>query len=268
MKPIHRVAGDHFLIFKYGDGLSLQLNFRTLMLVQTLRERRIKGIRGISSSINSLMLDYDPRLVSVDELIREVDLLGSGEEVEKARLRSRLVHVPVVYGDRWTRACAEAFHSLPNLEFVAEQNGLSVDELVQMHQACVYWVLYIGFTPGLPSFVPINPAKSISVPKYEAPRTRTPRGTLGIGGILQCLYPLDSPGGYYMLGRTPLRICDPARRNPVFKKDIVLFRPGDRLVFEPIGHEEFRAIEKNLETYPYRVEEEDWTLNRFPQEEA
>lgn len=268
MNSRYRIAGDHFLIVKYGERLSLEVNFKVIILCERLRKMKIRGIIGISSSINSMMVDYDPFKISAADLIHEIHELENREELEAQTLRSRLIRIPVVYGDQWTRACAEDFHAPSNLEFVAECNGMSPEELVKLHQTCIFWVLYIGFTPGLPSFVPINPAKSISAPKYRVPRTLTPKGTLGIGGILQCIYPLSSPGGYQMLGRTPLLIYDLEQRNRVFQKDIVLFRPGDRIVFDPITQEEYLAIERNIGTYDYQIEEDEWTLSHFPHEDG
>jgi len=267
MNSRYRIAGDHFLIVKYGERLSLRVNFKVIILCDLLRKRQIRGIRGISSSINSMMVDYDPFRISIDDLILEIQGLEDREGPDLRTLPSRLIRIPVVYGDPWTRACAEEFHASPNLEFVAAYNRMSPEELVKWHLACVFWVLYIGFTPGLPSFVPMNSVKGVSAPKYRVPRTLTPRGTLGIGGILQCLYPLSSPGGYQMLGRTPLAIYDLKQRNRVFEDDIVLFRPGDRIVFEAISHKEFLAIERNLATYRYQIVEEEWSLSRFAREE-
>ena len=260
MKANYRIAGDHFLVVNYGNSFNLWTSFSTMVLCDRLTKARIKGIRGTSSSINSLMIDYDPFEIGTDDLIQEVRRLEKDTELEKEVLPSRVFRMPVVYGDRWTRACAEEFQVAPNLEFVAEFNKMGVDALIQMHTSTAYRVIYLGFTPGLPCFVPIEPASRITCPKYDIPRTRTPRGTLGIGGILQCLYSLESPGGYQMLGRTPLLIYDLKRSNPVFENDIVLFRPGDRIVFFSIDHDEYEAIERNVASYPYQIEDEVWAF--------
>jgi len=252
MKARIRIAGDHFLVVNFGESFSLRNCFHTIVLCDRLRKMEIRGVRGISSSINSLMIDYDPFVISIDDLSREVRKLEDQTDLEKEVLCSRVIRVPVVYGDRWTRACAEDFKVSPNLDFVADYNKMTVDELIGMHTSSSYRVVYIGFTPGLPCFVPIEAASRITAPKYQAPRTRTPTGTLGMGGILQCLYPMESPGGYQMLGRTPLLIYDLKCSNPVFEDDIVLFRPGDRIVFFSINHEEYEAIEKTCQVMPIR----------------
>jgi urea carboxylase len=268
MKTRYRIAGDHFLVVNYGSSFSLRNSFNVIVLCDRLRKMECRGIRGISSSINSLMIDYDPFEIATDDLIQEVRKLEDETQQEKEVLASRVIRMPVVYGDQWTRSCAQEFQASPNLDFVAEYNKMSVDELIQMHASSSYRVIYIGFTPGLPSFVPIDPSSRITAPKYKVPRTRTPKGTLGIGGILQCIYPLESPGGYQMLGRTPLLIYDLKRSNPIFKDDIILFRPGDRIAFFSISHADYQAIERNFSSYAYQIENEDWTLNSIPSGEG
>ena len=262
----YRIAGDQFLIVKLGEVFNLKTNFSVITLSERLRELNITGIRGVSSSVNAMMIHYDPLIISLDDLKSYVQQLTSINHTDNEILRSRLIRIPVVYGDQWTRDCAAEFNTSPNLDYVASLNGMSVNELIEMHQSCTYWVAYTGFLPGLPSFVSIDPEKRISAPKYDTPRTRTPEGTLAIGGILQCIYPMDSPGGYQMLGRTPLPIYDVNRGNPVFESDIVVFRPGDRIAFEAITHEEFIAIENDIKNYEYDITVDEWSMSNFPTE--
>lgn len=274
MKPMdenrinYRIAGDQFLIAKLGEEFCLRTNFRVITLCERLRAMNKNGIRGVSNSVNAMMIHFDPFVTTVDELKTIVEQLALASDPENERLRSRLIRIPIVYEDKWTRACAADFDAGPDLDYVAELNHMSVPQLIEMHQSCTFWVVYTGFSPGLASFVPIDPDKRISAPKYDIPRTRTPKGTLGIGGILQCIYPLENPGGYQMLGRTPLPIYDIQRRNPVFAKEIVLFGPGDRVMFHAISHEEYAAIENDIKNYPYDVQVEDWTLDDFPDEKG
>lgn len=267
MKAQYRIAGDQFLIIRYGERFSLRLNFKILILAHRLKMMKIRGVWGFKSAIHSLMIRYDPLQISTNDLIKELRKLESFREEENEVLHSRLMRMPVVYGDRWTRACADQFQAPPNLEFVAEQNRMSVAELVHTHSTSTFWVLYLGANPGLPVFVPIDPAKRITTPKYQVPRMWTPIGTIGIGGILNALYSVESPGGFQMLGRTPLLVFDSEGRNRIFQNDIVLLRPGDRIIFDPIDHEEFLAIEKNFSSYRYQIEEEEWKISQFPSEE-
>lgn len=264
MKAQYRVAGVRGLMVQYGGNIfSLKLNFKTHLLADRLRGAGIRGVQWISHASNSLLIDFDPSQISADDLIRDVRRLEESGEGDREVLRSRLIRIPLVYGDRWTRACAEKFGVAPNLESVAEYNGMSIEELVHIHSTTTFWVLYVGFTPGLTIFVPIDPAKRITAPKDTIPRTWTPDRTLAIGGILNSIYSVESPGGYQMLGRTPLLVYDLERRNPIFERDIVLFKPSDRIIFEPITHEEYLAIERDFSSYQYQIEEEDWTIDRF-----
>jgi len=259
-----RIAGDHFVLFKYGERLSLKENFKAALICKRLQELKPKGIVGVSNSINSVMIDYDPEQVSIEQLTEITEELYSSTSFEEEVLLSRLWYVPVLYGDPWTLSCALEFHGKSDIAFVAEFNNMSTEELVQAHSQSMYWVLYNGFTPGLPSFVSIDPKGRLTAPKYTIPRTHTPVGTVGIGGVLQCIYSLESPGGYQMLGRTPLPIFDiRGESNPVFKRQIAVFSPGDRIIFVPIDLEEYRAIRENLEKYTYRFEEEYWSIHAF-----
>ena len=263
LRAQYRIGGDHFPILKYGDSLSLKLNFRIHVLATRLRNMGIKGIQAVSSAITSLLIDYDPFQISVEDLMGEVGRLEQYAERDQEVLYSRLIKIPVVFGDRWTRACAEKFQTPPNLELVAEYNRISVEELIHLHSTTTYWILYLGFNPGHPTFVAIDPAKRISAPKYQFPRTRTPKGTLAMGGILYGIYSLESPGGFQMLGRTPLLLYDLKHRNPVFEKDFILFKPGDRINFERITHREYLDIERNFSSFRYAIEEEDFVVSQF-----
>jgi allophanate hydrolase subunit 1 len=138
---------------------------------------------------------------------------------------------------------------------------MGVDELISIHSGSVFWILFIGFSPGLPVFVPIDPAKRVTAPKYKVPRTWTPVGTLGIGGVTNAIYSVESPGGYQMLGRTPIPIYDLEARNPIFNNRIVLLRPGDRIIFEPITHKEYISIEKNISSYTYQFQEDERSID-------
>lgn len=267
MKARYKIAGDQSLIVQYGERFSLRLNFKILVLTHRMKMMKIRGVWGFKPAIHSILVHYDPFQISTEDLLTELKRLESGREEKNEALRSRLVRLPIVYGDRWTRACAEQNQAPPNLEFVAEHNRMSVEELVRTHSTSTFWVLYLGANPGLPVFVPIDPAKRITTPKYKVPRVWTPLGTVGMGGILTTIYTIEAPGGFQMLGRTPLLIFDPEKRNPIFENDISLFRPGDRIVFDPIDHEEFLDIEKNFSEYRYHIEEEEWTINQFPTEE-
>jgi len=121
-----------------------------------------------------------------------------------------------------------------DLEAAAARLGLDVDELVRLHVAAEHVVFFIGFTPGLP-YMSGMPER-IHLPRLETPRVRVPAGSVGIGGMQCCIYSVESPGGYWLLGRTPVRLYDPEAAEPT------LLCPGDRVRMRPIDRTEYDAI--------------------------
>jgi inhibitor of KinA len=121
-----------------------------------------------------------------------------------------------------------------DLAAAAARLGASIADVVRLHSGVSYLVYFIGFTPGLPYMADMP--ERLHLPRLETPRTRVPAGSVGIGGIQCCIYSVESPGGYWILGRTPLRLYDPDAPEPI------LLRPGDRVTFRPIDRAEFDAI--------------------------
>jgi urea carboxylase len=132
-----------------------------------------------------------------------------------------------------------------------------VQQFVRVHSGTEYWVASLGFWPGLPFMMPLDPRCRLTASKYNPPRTWTPQGTIGMGGMSTAIYPVATPGGYQIFARTPVPIWDDKQRFPVFSESIVLFKPGDRVKFIPIGVEEFEYIESQVAagTYPYNLVE-------------
>jgi KipI family sensor histidine kinase inhibitor len=122
----------------------------------------------------------------------------------------------------------------PDLDDVARHTGLTPGEVVARHASAQYIVACMGFAPGWAYLLGLPP--ELEIPRLPNPRTRVPAGSVGIGGAQTGIYPLETPGGWRLIGRTPLRMFDPGRAEPS------LLRPGDRVLFQPISHEQFRAI--------------------------
>jgi inhibitor of KinA len=145
--------------------------------------------------------------------------------------------VPVLYGEAGG----------PDLSFVAEHNGLSADEVVALHSRETYLVYVVGFSPGFAAMGTVP--EKIRVPRLSSPRTRVPAGSVGIGGMQTGIYALESPGGWQLIGRTPLRLFDLNRHPPSF------FQAGDRARFYPIGEKEFQEIAQAPSTSALRKED-------------
>jgi inhibitor of KinA len=151
---------------------------------------------------------------------------------------ARTVEIPCCYGGEL------GFE----LEAAAARIGLPPDEVARLHAAGEYHVYFVGFTPGLPYMTGMS--DRLAIPRLATPRTRTPPGSVSIGGGQCAIYPVESPGGFWVLGRTPLRLYDPGAENPI------LLRAGDRVRFRMIDRAEYDAIALGVEagTYAPRIE--------------
>jgi KipI family sensor histidine kinase inhibitor len=254
-----RSLGDLELCVEFGDRIDLALNFRVLALDRALKQAvdhgRVAGVRETVPTHRSLGVVYDPSLIGRRDLERLiVELLG--DLTEMTEFPSRLVTIPVWYGDPWSRACAEAHGVGDNVEYLAQTHGITPEEVIAIHSGVPHWVSAVGFQPSTYQAVPLGPMK-LSAPKYERPRKWTDPGIVCLAGVITSYYPVRSPGGYQMLGRTPIDLFDPLRRNPVFADGPVLPRVGDRHRYVPITGEEYAEIRARVEagTYEYQIED-------------
>jgi urea carboxylase len=221
----------------------------------------------------SLLIHYDPEQLPWEELTTLcASLLADEGTMEDLEWPSRLLEIPVCYADPWTRECVLDYCKKikpieGNPELVVRVNGLgSVDDLVRIHSSTQHWVGGVGFWPGLPDLAPLDPRSRLSVPKYDPPRLWTPVGAVGVGGGFSSIYSMNTPGGYQLIGRTPVPIFDLGQRFDVFRQSPVLFRPGDRVKFLPITPDEFERIQARVDrgTYVYNVVEyEVFSLRRY-----
>jgi KipI family sensor histidine kinase inhibitor len=236
-----------------------ELNFRVHNVVASIRQSEIPGIIELIPEMASFQVSYDPDRIAYDDVVREICVLaeaaaGGGGDAE---LDSRLYYVPVLYFDPWTTACVDDYRAkvaekTPDPDFLCELNGLSGRrDLLRIHSGTEYWVAALGFWPGLCSLMPLDPTHNLIAPKYNPPRTWTPKGTIGIGGGITCIYPDQTPGGYQIFGRTPMPIWDREQKLAAFKNDLALFRAGDRVRFIPIDREEWDYIEAKVEDGSY-----------------
>lgn len=264
-EPRFLPGGDRYITVEFGNEMNLELNFIAQGLATALETNGMKGIVESAPCFASLLVHYEPGEIAYADVVKElramIDNLGSTEEIE---LDSRLFYFETMYLDPWTKDCIGDYREKINKEkeydpdFVARINGLKDrHELVRVHSGSEYWVASLGFWPGLPFLQPLDPRSMITCPKYNPPRTWTPQGTVGMGGSASAIYPVATPGGYQLFGRTPVPIWDTEKRFDIFHGDIVLFRPGDRIKFMPVTKEEYEYVEAriNEKTYVYNVAE-------------
>ncbi len=263
-KPRFLPGGDRYLLVEFGDEMNLELNFMGQSLAQAVADNGIGGVIETAPCFASMLVHYEPEEISFRDLETElmglVGALGPAEDIE---LDSRLFYFPAVYCDPWTKGAVDDYRAKiadkePDPEFVARLNGLKdVDQFVRVHSGTEYWVASLGFWPGLPFMMALDPRCRLTAPKYNPPRTWTPKGTVGMGGASTCIYPVATPGGYQIFGRTPVPIWDTEKRFPQFETSICLFRPGDRVKFVPCDLDLYQHVEAQVAdgSYQYNVVE-------------
>lgn len=255
-EPIFRPAGDMYLIVEYGDELNLSLNFRVIALNEAIKKSALAGVTETIPTHRSLGIVYNPFVISHKELVDGLKRLDK-QLGELSELPSRILTIPIWYNDPWSQECAQA-HGMPNnMEFIAEINKITVDKVIEIHSGTLHWVGTVGFTPGCYQAVPLKPSFVLSAPKYPRPRKWTPERIICLAGQLTSAYPVNSPGGYQLIGRTPLDLYDPMQRDPVFADSPVLTKVSDRHKYVPITGDEYKEIRKQVEEgrYEYQVEE-------------
>ena len=227
-------AGDLAVCVELGEEISVEVNTRVRALEYLIQQKGLTGVVETVPAYSSLLVYYDPRTVGYEPLCAAI-----AELVPQATTAvlppARLVELPCCYGD------AELGF---DLDAAARRLELAPDELVRLHAGAEYLVYFIGFTPGLPYMTGMP--ERINIPRLDTPRTKTPPGSVGIGGIQCCIYSVESPGGFWILGRTPVPLYDPSAAEPT------LLRPGDRVRFRRIERAEFDAIGAAVTARTYR----------------
>ncbi len=266
-EPHYLTGGDRYITVEFGNEQNLDLNFMAQGLATAIEKDSTKGIVETAPCFASILVHYEPEEISYGDLVKElgslIENLGPTADIE---LDSRLFYFETMYLDPWTKECIDDYRvkiAEPtgkekeyDPDFTARVNNLTDShQLVRVHSGTEYWVASLGFWPGLPFLMTLDPRCLLTVPKYNPPRTWTPKGTVGMGGAFTAIYPVATPGGYQIFARIPMPIWDTESRFDAFGGDIVLFRPGDRIKFVPVSQEEFEYVESRVEegTYAYNV---------------
>ncbi len=266
-------GGDRAVEVELGDGMDFTLNYTVHRQVAALREARIATIEDLIPELASFQITYDPDRISYEDLIHEVAAIYAriGADVSGA-LPSRLITMPVLYfDDQTTDRIADYTKTHPekvaDLDLFCRINGLEDRAaLVRRHACTEYRVAALGLWPGLCSLLSLKPNARITAPNYNPPRAWTPKGAIGIGGALCCIYPDLTPGGYQLIGRTPAPIFDGAQRLPAFRDGLALLRAGDRVRFRPVEAEECAWIDAEVAAGRYVhdiVEYQIYSVDRY-----
>lgn len=214
--------GDSALAVEFGDAVDPALSRAVLRLDQVLRAQPLEGVVETVPSFRSLLVHYDPLATSRAQLERVIaELLDRDAGAPSA---GRLWRLPI---------CYEASFA-PDLREVARLTGLPPAEVVRRHSRVRYHVYMLGFLPGFPYLGDLP--SELALPRRADPRLRVPAGAVSIATNLTAIYPYESPGGWHLIGATPIRLFDPAREPPA------LLAAGDAVLLDPIDADRFAAI--------------------------
>jgi len=222
-KARFRIAGDRGLLVEYGDGIDPEINRKVRSMAIVLEQSRPEGVVEIIPTYRSLLIVYDPGRIRPETLKTQLIRLEAGL-VEIQIPEPKTVEIPVCYGGEYG----------PDIDHVAEVNHLTPEEVIRIHSEPDYAIYMIGFTPGFP-FLGGLP-EVLHTPRLETPRTLVPEGSVGIANAQTGIYPVASPGGWQIIGRTPVRLFSPEKKNPF------LYRAGDRIRFRPIDEAAFQRM--------------------------
>ncbi len=215
-------VGDRAFAVEFGDRIDRALSSAVLRLDAVIRAERPRGVVETVPTFRSLLVHYDPLAASRAELEGIIErLLDRDEDLPRP---GRQWRIPVCYAGEFA----------PDLPEVARLTGLSPEEVAALHSGARYHVYMLGFLPGFP-YLGDLPA-TLALPRRADPRVRVPAGSIAIATSLTAIYPYESPGGWHLIGATPIRLFDPARTPPA------LLMPGDAVLFEPIDADAFAAI--------------------------
>lgn len=227
-----RPQGDRCLIIDLGDRVDQAVGLRCLTLADSLRQAQVPGVLDIVPSFTAVAIYFAPGKALGDDPIARLTALVKdiiGQIAEGAQLSARRIQIPVCYGGK---------HG-PDLEDVAKRMGLAPDEVVKAHHESICRVYMIGFAPGHP-YIGIHDER-FALPRREVPRTALPAGSLGIANRQSTIYPNVLPGGWHIIGATPLKLFNAAAEQPT------LLMPGDEIEFVPIDQDRFDAVKAEQE---------------------
>lgn len=224
MKPTISPVGDRAISIDFGQVIDPTINRHIRQTIERIKELQLEGIIELVPTYCALLVEYDAMLYSYSEICNIIEPTLEAGMTNTTNELVTVVEVPTVYGGEFG----------PDLSFVASHNHLSEDEVISIHSGTDYLVYMLGFIPGFTYLGGMDPR--IATPRLSSPRTLIPAGSVGIAGEQTGTYPSDSPGGWQIIGRTPVTMYD------MSKAQAALLKAGDYVRYVPIDESEFHRI--------------------------
>jgi inhibitor of KinA len=215
-----RAAGDSALMVDLPPGLDVETSVRVIGMAAAVRHRLGRTVRDAVVGYHTLTVYFDPLAIDARWLEEQLNQIAEDPAVLEDTAGAA-IDVPVCYGGDLG----------PDLADVARAAGCDEAEVIRLHASREYRVFVVGFVPGFAYMGPVDPR--LALPRRSSPRTRVPAGSVAIAAGQTGIYPMETPGGWHLIGRTPIRPFDESRPEPA------LFHPGDRVSFRPIPRGEF-----------------------------
>lgn len=226
--------GDCALVMEFANEISKEVNARIRQTTKAIE--KIEGVIEVLPTYRSITIFYRPDQIAYDELVTKLQTIKEGNE--EGDSLSRRIEIPTVYGGEYG----------PDLAYVAQHASLSEEEVIRIHTGTDYLVYMLGFSPGFTYLGGLD--ERIATPRLKSPRVKIPAGSVGIAGSQTGMYPSESPGGWQLIGRTPLKLYDPAKEPPVF------IQAGDYIRYVAITESEYAEIEEQVTTGRFQVKME------------
>lgn len=218
-------TGDRALTVEFGNEINEQINAHLMGFINKVNESHIKGIEETVPSFRAVLIHYNPALHTYAQMCEIINGILAQPILDVGH-KKRIVEIPVCYENGLG----------PDIEFVAKHAGLSVEEVIEIHSRNPYLIYMLGFQPGFPYLGGLD--ERIHTPRLETPRIKLEAGSVGIGGAQTGLYPMESPGGWQIIGLTPVKCYNPS------SKEAIPYHAGDYIKFVPIDYEEYLRLKE------------------------
>ena len=228
-------SGDSALVIEFGNEISADINKKIRKMMDDIKKENIDGIIELVATYCSLLINYDVLKINYNTLVEKLKTFLNNDVETTEGEEVTLVEIPTLYNDEFG----------PDLSYVAEYNKLSKEEVIKIHTGTDYLVYMLGFMPGFTYLGGMS--EKIATPRLESPRLQIYPGSVGIAGKQTGMYPSMSPGGWRIIGRTPLKLYNPDSDTPVY------ISSGDYVRYVSISEEEYNEILKKVENNEYKL---------------